>query len=157
MNAPDLNRQPYRRPPMARATDPQRMNWLWRLFCEVADIRPAEVVEALHTMQIPVDQQRVRSWIVSDRDDSFFPVSIAEVERNLRALLVLRTAKRKEEDESGKDSMAGAPSEDTEVDFDDDDFAAPEIDVAEDDVSESATPADHEPSSATVQAAKSEA
>ena len=75
---------------MSRATDPQRMNWLWRLICEVAEVRPADVVEALHAAQVPVDQSRARSWIVSDRDDSFFPISIVEVERNLRSLLQLR-------------------------------------------------------------------
>ncbi|MDE2249234.1 MAG: hypothetical protein KGM46_00255 [Pseudomonadota bacterium] len=96
MNAPDLNRQHYRRPPLVRATNPQRMNWLWRLICEVADIRPAEVVEALHSLQIPVDQLRARSWVVSDRDDNFSPMSIAELERNLRALLALRAARREE-------------------------------------------------------------
>lgn len=94
MHAPDLSRQPYRRPPMTRATDPQRMNWLWRLVCEVAELHPAEVVEALHATQVPVDQARVRSWCVSDRDDSFFPISIAEMERNLRAVLLQREALR---------------------------------------------------------------
>ncbi|HZX72572.1 MAG TPA: hypothetical protein VFE77_17375 [Rhodanobacter sp.] len=88
----DLSRQPYRRPPIARATNPQRMNWLWRLICEAAELRPADVVEALHASQIPVDQARARSWLASDLDDSFFPISIAEVERNLRALLLLREA-----------------------------------------------------------------
>lgn len=94
MHAPDLSRQPYRRPPMSRATDPQRMNWLWRLVCEVAELGPADVVEALHASQVAVDQTRARSWFVSDRDDSFFPITIAEVERNLRAVLLLREAMR---------------------------------------------------------------
>ena len=94
MHAPDLSRQPYRRPPMTRATDPQRMNWLWRLVCELAELRPSEVVEALHATQVPVDQARVRSWFVSDRDDSFFPITIAEMERNLRAVLRQRETLR---------------------------------------------------------------
>lgn len=94
MHTPDLSREPYRRPPMSRATDPQRMNWLWRLICEVAELRAADVVEALHAAQVPVDQSRARSWIVSDRDDGFFPISIVEMERNLRSLLELRETLR---------------------------------------------------------------
>ncbi len=94
MDVPNLSRQPYRRPPLLRATDPQRMNWLWRLVCELAELRPADVVEALHAAQIPVDLARARSWVVSDRDDGFFPISIAELERNVRALLALREVMR---------------------------------------------------------------
>ena len=75
---------------MSRATDPQRMNWLWRLVCEVADVSPAEVVAALHVTHVPVDLRRARSWIAGDDEDGFLSVSIAEVERNLRALLQLR-------------------------------------------------------------------
>ncbi len=102
MHASDLSRQPYRRPPMSRATDPQRMNWLWRLVCEVADVRPAEVVEALHAAQVPVDLGRARSWVASDSEDNFFPVSMTEIERNLRAVLLLREAVR------GVDELVGA-------------------------------------------------
>lgn len=75
MNAFDLRRQMYRRPPMSRATDPMRMNWLWRLICEMADVQATEMVEALQAAQVAVDQQRVRGWSVSDRDDSFFPMT----------------------------------------------------------------------------------
>lgn len=101
MHAVDLSRQPYRRPALSRATDPQRMNWLWRLLCEVADVSPADVVEALHASQVPIDQTRARSWVVSDRDDSFFPISIAEVERNLRAVLQLRKTVRENSELAG--------------------------------------------------------
>ena len=97
MDVPNLSRLPYRRPPLVRATDPQRMNWLWRLVCELAELRPADVVEALHAVQIPVDLARARSWVASDRDDNFFPISIAELERNLRALLALREVMRENE------------------------------------------------------------
>ncbi len=79
---------------MSRATDPMRMNWLWRLICEVADVQAVEMVEALQDMQVAVDLRRVRSWSVSDRDDSFFPMTIAEVERNMRALVLSRIAMR---------------------------------------------------------------
>ncbi len=94
MNASDLSRQPYRRPPLNRATDPQRMNWLWRLICETAELDMAELLEALHAAQISIDLSRMRRWSVSDRDDAFFPMSIAEIERNLRMLVALRKAKK---------------------------------------------------------------
>ena len=55
------------------------------------------MVEALHAAQIPVDLASARSWVVSDRDDNFFPISIAELERNVRALLALREVMRENE------------------------------------------------------------
>lgn len=110
MDVPNLSRQPYRRPPLVRATDPQRMNWLWRLVCELAELRPADVVEALHAAQVPVDLARVRSWVVSDREDNFFPISIAELERNLRALLAQRAAVRESEALLSMASDTGTPA-----------------------------------------------
>jgi hypothetical protein len=111
MDVPNLSRQPYRRPPLLRATDPQRMNWLWRLVCELAELRPADVVEALHAAQIPVDLARARSWVVSDRDDNFFPISIAELERNVRALLALREVMRENQALLDLTGGAQAPAE----------------------------------------------
>lgn len=157
MNAPNLSRQPYRRPPLVRATDPQRMNWLWRLVCEVAEIRPAEVVDALHSLQVPVDQQRARSWTVSDRDDSFFPMSIAELERNLRALVQLRTARR-EEGEAPVDELADiAAIEDDELDFDDDGPDALDVDVADEIAPEAELTEEDELAPETERQAESEA
>ncbi|HMH67237.1 MAG TPA: hypothetical protein VK519_04885 [Pinirhizobacter sp.] len=86
----DLNYRPYQRPPMTRGLDPQRVNWLWRLVCEVAGLDANDVVAALHAMQVPVDHQRVASWLASDRDDNYFPLTVAEMERNLRSVLALR-------------------------------------------------------------------
>ena len=86
----DLNFRPYQRPPMTRGLDPQRVNWLWRLVCEVAGLDANDVVAALHAMQVPVDHQRVASWLASDRDDNYFPLTVAEMERNLRSVLALR-------------------------------------------------------------------
>ncbi len=83
----------YRRPPLLRACDPQRMNWLWRLICEAGQWQPAQIMEALQAAQIPVDFGRVRSWTVPDTDEAFFPMNLAEVERNLRALITLRQAR----------------------------------------------------------------
>ena len=93
MHAADLSK-PYRRPPMSRAIDPQRMNWLWRLVCEVADVHPAEVAEALQVTHVPVDLGRVRSWVAGDEEEGFLSISIAEIERNLRALVLLREDNR---------------------------------------------------------------
>lgn len=89
----ELARLPYRRPPMNRGIDPQRLNWLWRLICELGDVQPDEVVEALHAAVVPVDAQRARSWTTGDRDPGFFPITLAELERNLRALIALRQAR----------------------------------------------------------------
>jgi hypothetical protein len=75
---------------MNRGVDPMRMNWLWRLVCEVAALKPADVIEALHAAHVPVDLQRVHSWSAVERDDFFFPLTIAELERNLRALALFR-------------------------------------------------------------------
>jgi hypothetical protein len=86
----DLNFRPYQRPPMTRGLDPQRVNWLWRLVCEVSGLDANDVVAALHAMQVPVDHQRVASWLASDRDDDYFPLTVAEMERNLRSVLALR-------------------------------------------------------------------
>lgn len=94
MNEPDLSQLPYRRPVMTRGVDPQRMNWLWRLICELGAIDAREVMEALHAAQVPVDLRRVKSWTVSDREASFFPITLAELERNLRSVLALRLAQR---------------------------------------------------------------
>ncbi|MFK2902840.1 hypothetical protein ISP17_02600 [Dyella ginsengisoli] len=94
MNEPDLSQLPYRRPPMTRGVDPQRMNWLWRLICELGAVDAPEVMEALHAAQVPVDLRRVKSWTVSDREASFFPITLAELERNLRSVLALRLAAR---------------------------------------------------------------
>lgn len=94
MSDPELSRMPYRLPPMTRGVDPQRMNWLWRLICELASVDEAEVVEALHAEVVPVDLRRVKSWTVSDREANFFPINLAEMERNVRALIAWRQAGR---------------------------------------------------------------
>jgi hypothetical protein len=94
MSDQDMNKRPYQRPAMLRAVDPQRMNWLWRLVVEVADLKTAQVVDALHAADIGVNAERVDSWIASDQGGDFFPLSIAELERNLRSVLALRHAQQ---------------------------------------------------------------
>jgi uncharacterized protein YehS (DUF1456 family) len=105
MTANDLHDRPYQRPPLLRGVDPQRMNWLWRLIREVADLDTAQLVEALHASGIAVNGQRVDSWLASDRTDAFFPISIAELERNLRAVLALRIQR----EAAGAAAMPDAP------------------------------------------------
>jgi hypothetical protein len=121
MNEPDLSRLPYRRPPMTRGIDPQRMNWLWRLICELGSVPSAEVMEALHAAQVPVDLRRVDSWTVSDREASFFPITLAELERNLRCVLALRHAraaavKELQRVSSAPDQAAAPPGDHTAPD-----------------------------------------
>ncbi|WP_049623709.1 hypothetical protein [Frateuria defendens] len=83
----------YRRPPN-RACDPQRMNWLWRLIGELAELSPGEVDEALRAVDVAADARRIRGWSASEAEDDFFPITLAEMERNLRALVALRRARR---------------------------------------------------------------
>ncbi|MET0331424.1 MAG: hypothetical protein ABW154_08330 [Dyella sp.] len=94
MTDSDMNKRPYQRPVMLRAVDPQRMNWLWRLVVEVADLKTTQVVDALHAAGVGINAQRVESWSGSDQGADFFPLSIAELERNLRSVLALRHAEQ---------------------------------------------------------------
>lgn len=91
---------------MARGVDPKRMNWLWRLICELGSIDASEVVESLHAAGVAVDLRRVKSWTVSDREASFFPMTLAEMERNVRTVLALRIARAEATQE--KEPAAGA-------------------------------------------------
>jgi hypothetical protein len=61
---------------------------------EVADLKTAQVVDALHAADIGVNAERVESWIANDQGGDFFPLSIAELERNLRSVLALRHAQQ---------------------------------------------------------------
>ncbi|MDF3983935.1 hypothetical protein P3W23_18215 [Luteibacter sp. PPL554] len=83
----------YARPPMTRGVDPQRMNWLWQLILQATDLDPADVRAALNASGVPVTDQRVASWQASDRDEQYFPLTIAELERNLRAVVAFRQAR----------------------------------------------------------------
>jgi hypothetical protein len=116
MNEPDLSQLPYRRPPMTRGVDPQRMNWLWRLICELGAVDAPEVMEALHAAQVPVDLRRVKSWTVSDREASFFPITLAELERNLRSVLALRLAVREAQTQLQHASVEPAAAPQAELD-----------------------------------------
>jgi hypothetical protein len=92
----------YTRPPMLRGVDPQRMNWLWQLILQATDLKADEVREALNAMGVGATDKRLASWAVSDRAENYFPLTIAELERNLRAVIDLK--KKREEAASDADA-----------------------------------------------------
>jgi len=96
----------YTRPPMTRGVDPQRMNWLWQLILQSTDLDTADVRAGLLAMGVAATEKRLHSWQVSDRDDDYFPLSIAELERNLRAVVVLK----KQRAEKAEAAAAPAPA-----------------------------------------------
>jgi len=87
MTDQDIPAREYTRPPMTRGVDPQRMNWLWQLVLQATDLEPADVRQALNAIGVPATDQRIASWQASDRDDNYFPLTLAEMERNLRAVI----------------------------------------------------------------------
>ena len=130
MNEPDLSQLPYRRPPMTRGVDPQRMNWLWRLICELGAVDASEVMEALHAAQVPVDLRRVKSWTVNDREASFFPITLAELERNLRSVLALRLARREAQAQLEQASAGAVATPQGDIDADTPHAADDDVDPA---------------------------
>jgi hypothetical protein len=94
----------YARPSLTRGVDPQRMNWLWQLIVQATDLDPVEVRKALNAMGVGATDQRLASWQVGDRDASYFPMTIAELERNLRAVIAWKKA--------GSVAPAAAPGSD---------------------------------------------
>ena len=80
----------YKQPPLHRGVYPQKMNWLWRLICEAGYITIDDVVTALRAGDIDVERARAMGWLRSEGDDGYFPLSIAELERNLRLILSAR-------------------------------------------------------------------
>lgn len=95
----------YTRPPMTRGVDPQRMNWLWQLILQATDLKATDVRAALNASGVPATDARVLSWQVSDRADNYFPLTIAELERNLRAVIA---TKKQAEPTSDADEVAMA-------------------------------------------------
>ncbi|WP_413624268.1 hypothetical protein [Luteibacter sp. Lutesp34] len=98
MSTFDAPARAYTRPPMTRGVDPQRMNWLWRLILDATDLDPAHVREALVANGVPVTDKRLASWQANDSDDDYFPLTVAELERNLRSVVAWK-AKRPQADE----------------------------------------------------------
>lgn len=76
----------YKKPPLNRGVHPQKMNWLWRLVCETGYITVDDVVTALRTGGVEVELARAMGWLRAEGDDGYFPLSIAELEQNLRLI-----------------------------------------------------------------------
>jgi hypothetical protein len=89
----DAPARAYTRPPMTRGVDPQRMNWLWQLILQATGLDPTDVRDALNASGVAVTDKRMTSWQVTDSDENYFPLTIAELERNLRSVIAWK-AKR---------------------------------------------------------------
>lgn len=81
----------YKQPPLARGVNPLKMNWLWRLICEVGYVAIDDVITALAGADIHVSRERATGWLKADGEDGYFPLTIAELEQNLRALRSARS------------------------------------------------------------------
>jgi len=82
----------YKQPPLNRGVNPLKMNWLWRLICEVGYVAVEDVVTALDRADIHVDRERAHGWLKTESEEGYFPLTIAELEQNLRALHATRTS-----------------------------------------------------------------
>lgn len=80
----------YKKPPLNRGVHPEKMNWLWRLICESGYITVDDVVAALRAGNVQVELARAKGWLLTQDDDGYFPLSIAELEQNLRLILSAR-------------------------------------------------------------------
>ncbi|GLQ95153.1 hypothetical protein [Dyella acidisoli] len=81
----------YKQPPLNRGVNPMKMNWLWRLICEVGYVAVDDVVAALERADIQVNYERAQGWLKAEGEDGYFPLTIAELEQNLRALQSVRS------------------------------------------------------------------
>lgn len=89
----DAPQREYTKPPMTRGVDPQRMNWLWQLILQSTDLDPNDVRKALNATGVGATDKRMKGWQAGDRDDDYFPLTIAELERNLRAVVAWKKAR----------------------------------------------------------------
>ena len=105
----------YTRPPMTRGVDPQRMNWLWQLILQSTDLDPDEVREALLSCGVAASSKRLHSWQVSDQDDAYFPLSLAELERNLRSVVALKKQRAEAIDAAAESSTGTVAALDSET------------------------------------------
>ena len=127
MSLDNLHTRPYQHPKLLRGVDPQRMNWLWGLICQLAGVEPSETLGALHAREVPVDIKRVRRWLGDSQSAEFFPLSIAELERNVRALLALREAAVLAGHESAPLAQAGSEANGADMPTRAENLAAPEV------------------------------
>lgn len=80
----------YKPPPLHRGLHPLKMNWLWRLTCDVGHVKVDDVIAALAKTDVRVERKRALGWLKSEGEDGYFPLTIAELEQNLRALQAYR-------------------------------------------------------------------
>jgi hypothetical protein len=80
----------YKQPPLNRGVHPMKMNWLWRLVSEVGYISVDDVLNALSKAGVQAGRDRALGWLKSEGDEGYFPLTIAELEQNLRALQTAR-------------------------------------------------------------------
>jgi hypothetical protein len=81
----------YTQPPLQRGVNPLKMNWLWRLICEIGYVGVEDISSALRGVDVDASRERLLGWLKSEGEDGYFPLTIAELERNLRALSVVRS------------------------------------------------------------------
>jgi len=81
----------YRQPPLNRGINPLKMNWLWRMICQIGYVTVEDVTSALRTAGIEASRERALGWLKSEGDDGYFPLTIAELEQNVRAILAARS------------------------------------------------------------------
>jgi uncharacterized protein YehS (DUF1456 family) len=84
----------YQRPPITRAVDPNRMNWVWKLVSALADVTPADVVAACAAAGIVLPRNRVKAWGYGEASPDFSAMNASELERTLRALIAHRRAEQ---------------------------------------------------------------
>ena len=82
----------YKQPPLNRGVNPLKMNWLWRLICEVGYVSVDDVMSALARMDIHLSHERAAGWLKAETELGYFPLTIAELEQNLRALQSARSS-----------------------------------------------------------------
>ena len=81
----------YKQPPLNRGINPLKMNWLWRLICQIGYVAVDDVISSLGKAGIHVSRERALGWLRSEGEDGYFPLTIAELEQNLRAVLAARS------------------------------------------------------------------
>ena len=106
----------YTRPPMTRGVDPQLMNWLWQLILQATDLDPMDVRSALNAIGVGATDQLLASWQVTDAHEDYFPLTIAELERNLRAVIAWKAKREQEAETIAETDGDASPSEATAAD-----------------------------------------
>lgn len=76
----------YERPPV-EGFDPDDAARLWKLIVRFADIRHDELLTALQAQGVRITKTRIKRWMAGAGDENRSPINVAEIERNLRALI----------------------------------------------------------------------